>query len=171
MSITIHTDGACLGNPGSGGWAYVIEVPGQHDLKDSGGFSPTTNNRMELYAIIAALQKLNLSGLLCSGTTIEIISDSSYVAKGVASVLRWRQFNWKTQPSEYNNWQSQPVENTDLWKKYLNACLFMQITGMMPTVKRIDRMTTEQNRWCDRAAKAAAKSPGLLSDPGYQKKP
>ena len=99
--ITIYTDGACSGNPGKGGWAAII-IAGNNEKIISGSELMTTNNRMELIAVIKALQTLQ-------SQKINIFTDSKYVKDGIESWIK----NWKK-----NGWitaAKQPVKNKDLW--------------------------------------------------------
>jgi len=106
--IEVYTDGGCSGNPGPGGWAYVIisDVP----LENWGAEKSTTNNRMELQAVIAALQAISGTG---GGTDpeITIYTDSQYVQKGITVWIKdWKSRGWKTSAK-------QPVKNQDLWQR------------------------------------------------------
>ena len=99
--ITIYTDGACSGNPGKGGWAAVI-IEDENEKTISGSEMLTTNNRMELSAVINALKEVSLAKL-------DIYTDSKYVKNGIESWIK----NWKM-----NGWMTaakQPVKNKDLW--------------------------------------------------------
>ncbi|MBT5900160.1 MAG: ribonuclease HI [Candidatus Pelagibacter sp.] len=99
--ITIYTDGACSGNPGKGGWAAVI-IEDENEKTISGSEMLTTNNRMELLAVINALKEV-------SSVEIDIYTDSKYVKNGIESWIK----NWKM-----NGWMTaakQPVKNKDLW--------------------------------------------------------
>jgi ribonuclease HI len=103
MRIEIFTDGACLGNPGPGGWAYLLKY-GAHEKLGSGGEKDTTNNRMELQAVIEALQALK------KDCHIDITTDSQYVRKGITEWIHaWHKNGWKTA-------QKAPVKNKDLWQ-------------------------------------------------------
>ena len=99
--ITIYTDGACSGNPGKGGWAAVI-IEDENEKTISGSEMLTTNNRMELLAVINALKEV-------SSAELDIYTDSKYVKNGIESWIK----NWKM-----NGWMTaakQPVKNKDLW--------------------------------------------------------
>ena len=101
--LEIYTDGACLGNPGPGGWAALIIDNNQERIL-SGNNEMTTNNRMELLAVIKALESVN------HRLEITIYTDSKYVINGITSWIK----SWKT-----NDWKSSsktPVKNIDLWK-------------------------------------------------------
>lgn len=102
--VVIHTDGACKGNPGPGGWGAVLEYAGA--CKELYGGAPdTTNNRMELTAVIEALRALKRS------CPVRIVTDSQYVQKGVESWMDgWKRKNWKTSAGK-------PVANRDLWEE------------------------------------------------------
>jgi len=102
--IHIYTDGACKGNPGPGGWGAVLEWNGK-EREMFGGEPATTNNRMELTAVIEAL------GALKRPSRVRVFTDSQYVQKGITEWLRgWKARGWKTAARE-------PVKNVDLWKK------------------------------------------------------
>ena len=111
MEIKIYTDGACVGNPGPGGWAAVIFI---EDKKKElfGGATLTTNNRMELTAAIKALEYCNAQeGKQPSLKQIKIYTDSTYLKEGITVwINNWEKNNWKT--TDKKN-----VKNVDLWKK------------------------------------------------------
>lgn len=107
--INVFTDGACFGNPGPGGWGALIFTKDQ-PVKIWGHDPNTTNNRMEMMAVIKALDHL----LPLSDQPVHIYSDSQYVIKGVTLWSeQWHKNGWKTA-------QKKPVENQDLWKKLLS---------------------------------------------------
>ena len=111
MEIKIYTDGACVGNPGPGGWsAIILEETGKKEL--FGGETLTTNNRMELTAAIKALEYCNKQeGKQPSLKQIKIFTDSNYVKEGMTVwIENWEKNNWKT--ADKKN-----VKNVDLWKK------------------------------------------------------
>ncbi len=102
--VEIWTDGACSGNPGPGGWGAVLRF-GATEKELSGAESPTTNNRMELWGAIAALEALTRP------CTIRLHTDSSYVKNGITQWLkRWKANGWKTADRA-------PVKNEDLWRR------------------------------------------------------
>ena len=102
--VIIHTDGACLGNPGPGGWGAVLRY-GDHELELFGGDPATTNNRMELMAAIRALETLTRP------SQVDLHTDSSYVRNGILSwVAKWKANGWRTAAKA-------PVKNDDLWKR------------------------------------------------------
>ncbi len=102
--VDIHTDGACRGNPGPGGWGAVLRYRG-HKRELSGGEPETTNNRMELMAAIRALEALKRPA------RVRIVTDSKYVRDGVTLWLaNWKQSGWKTSAKK-------PVKNADLWQR------------------------------------------------------
>lgn len=113
-AISIYTDGACQGNPGPGGWAYLLRC-GQHEKLASGHAPLTTNNRMELQAVIEALKALNRPCVIC------LYTDSQYVKKGATEWLpAWKKNNWKTADKK-------PVKNQDLWEILAELVLSHQI--------------------------------------------
>lgn len=102
-AVTIHTDGACEGNPGPGGWAAVLRH-GDRFRELSGGTPATTNNRMELQAAIAALQALK------EPCQVELWTDSEYLRQGITDWLPgWKRRGWRTVDKK-------PVKNEDLWR-------------------------------------------------------
>lgn len=102
--VIIHTDGACRGNPGPGGWGAVMHW-GDHEKELWGGEADTTNNRMELMAAIQALEALKRP---CE---IELHTDSTYVMKGITEwITGWKARGWKTADKK-------PVKNADLWER------------------------------------------------------
>jgi ribonuclease HI len=107
--VIIHTDGACSGNPGPGGWGAILSS-GQHEKELKGGEPHTTNNRMELMAAIAALEALK------KPSTIDLHTDSQYVQQGISQWIHgWKRNGWRTADKK-------PVKNTDLWQR-LDAAL------------------------------------------------
>ena len=101
--IIIYTDGACRGNPGPGGWGALLQA-GPHEKALCGGDAHTTNNRMELSAVIRALQALKRP------SAVQIHTDSQYVQKGISEWIHsWKRRGWLTA-------DKQPVKNVDLWK-------------------------------------------------------
>jgi ribonuclease HI len=101
--IEIFTDGACSGNPGPGGWGAVLRWNG-HEKEMSGGEADTTNNRMEMMAVIQAL------GALKRKSTVDIYTDSKYVMQGINEWMAgWKARGWKTASKK-------PVKNQDLWE-------------------------------------------------------
>ena len=102
--IKIYTDGACSGNPGPGGWGFVI-IDGENTKSFSGSEDPTTNNRMELTAAIKAIESVDM------GVSIILHTDSTYVDKGITEwIINWKKNNWISSTKK-------PVANKDLWIK------------------------------------------------------
>ncbi|KAB2321190.1 ribonuclease HI [Betaproteobacteria bacterium SCN1] len=102
--IHIYSDGACKGNPGAGGWGALL-VAGGHRKEIFGGEADTTNNRMEMTAVIQALE------LLKRPSTVAVHTDSQYVQKGISEWLPgWKRRNWRTADGK-------PVKNQDLWER------------------------------------------------------
>ncbi|QOJ01540.1 MAG: ribonuclease HI [Phycisphaeraceae bacterium] len=103
-SVHLFTDGACAGNPGPGGWAYILRHPASHHSREDSGAEPdTTNNRMELRAVIEGLAALTRP------SEVRLTSDSKYVLDGLKTWLpNWKKKGWKTA-------SRQPVKNQDLW--------------------------------------------------------
>ncbi len=106
--VEIYTDGACLGNPGPGGWAAILRF-GEKEKELSGGDAATTNNRMELMAAIAALEALTRA---CEA---HVHTDSQYLRNGIMQwIKRWKVNGWRTSDRK-------PVKNEDLWKRLDSA--------------------------------------------------
>ena len=156
MLVKIYTDGAARGNPdGPGGYGTVLEyvdTKGQLHVKElSCGYVKTTNNRMELMAVIAGLEALNRP------CTVEVYSDSQYVVNAFNQhwVEGWIKKNWKRGKDE-------PVKNVDLWKRLLAAKEPHSVT--FHWVKGHDGHP--QNERCDKLATTAADSGNLIADEG-----
>lgn len=104
MMIEVYTDGACSGNPGPGGWGVVIRA-GSSDRELMGGEADTTNNRMEMQAVIRACAEMT------DGTEIALYTDSSYVKDGITRwIAGWKRNGWRTS-------QKKAVKNQDLWRR------------------------------------------------------
>ncbi len=138
--VTIYTDGACSGNPGAGGWGTILDYQGRRK-ELSGGAAETTNNRMELTAVIEGLKALKEP---CSVT---VVTDSQYVSNGIT--LGWAK-SWKA-----NNWRKKdkkPALNPELWDELLmlvekHDVKFNWIRGHAghPENERCDEMAVEQS--------------------------
>ena len=139
-TVTIYTDGACSGNPGPGGWGAILEYMG-HEKELSGGERNTTNNRMELTAVIRALQALK------EPCTVELYSDSKYMIDAIQQ--RWV-YKWKA-----NGWmrnKKDPALNPDLWQRLLDQLERHAVTLIW--VK--GHAGHPENERCDQLAVAAA---------------
>ncbi|WP_026945181.1 ribonuclease HI [Algoriphagus marincola] len=146
--ITIYTDGAAKGNPGPGGYGAVLKF-NKHRKELSEGFRLTTNNRMELLAVIRALQELKLTGI-----PVTIYSDSKYVVDAVEKGWLW-------------GWQKKGFKdkkNPDLWLRYIPLHLkykpkFVWVKGHAGNI---------ENERCDQLAVEAAEGPDFKVDQGYE---
>ena len=156
MHVDIYTDGASRGNPGPGGYGVVlrcVDAAGAvHDKELSQGYALTTNNRMELLAVIVGLEALKRP---CEVT---VHSDSQYVVNAFNQnwVKGWLRRGWK-------NASNEPVANVDLWKRLLVAkephdTRFVWVRG---------HAGDSLNERCDQLATAAADGPGKIADEGY----
>lgn len=107
--VQLFTDGACSGNPGPGGWAYILKHPSSgKTVEASGGEAGSTNNRMELQALIEGLQALKRP------SEVEVVTDSEYVAKGCREWLPgWKRNNWRRREGK----QFKPLKNEEHWRK------------------------------------------------------
>lgn len=142
-SIKLVTDGSCIGNPGPGGWAVILRY-GKHAKELSGSEARTTNNRMEMTAVVQGLRALREP---CA-VTIEI--DSEYVKNGVTRwMTKWKRNGWMTTTK-------QPVKNQDLWQELDAAITPHQVRWVW--VK--GHANHKDNNRCDKLAKAAAQAQG-----------
>lgn len=147
--ITIYTDGASSGNPGPGGYGVVL-ISGKHRLEKSEGFKLTTNNRMELLAVIKGLEALKIAG-----SKVVVYTDSKYVSDSVNKgwVIQWESKGFKQK------------KNPDLWIKFLkiyrkHSVRFVWIKG---------HSNNTENEVCDRLAVNAYSGGNLIDDIGYKK--
>jgi ribonuclease HI len=108
--VLLFTDGACSGNPGRGGWAFILKHPKTGKVKEVSGYEPeTTNNRMELMAVIQGLRTLTRDDVL-----VEVLTDSEYVRKGMEEwMIGWKRNGWKRKEKG----KLAPLKNDDLWKQ------------------------------------------------------
>lgn len=153
VKVHIYTDGACSGNPGCGGYGIVMEWVGKPYIKEfSEGYKKTTNNRMELLAVIVALEKIKLPNV-----KITVFSDSKYVVDAINKkwILGWQKK------------QFAKVKNPDLWKRFLKVYNFKTTT--LEWIK--GHNNHKQNDRCDFLAVQASKKEKLLTDEGYESKP
>ena len=150
-TVTIFTDGACLGNPGPGGYGAVLAFgDGKREL--SGGFRLTTNNRMELLAVIEALSSLD------APCQVSLTTDSRYVHDAIEKrwLASWQKKGWV-------NAEKKPVKNQDLWRRLIpllatHKVKFSWVRG---------HTGNPDNERCDVLAKSAANRSGLPADTGY----
>lgn len=146
-AITLYTDGAASGNPGPGGYGAVL-VCGDLQKELSGGFALTTNNRMELLAVIKGLEAIKWDG-----AEVNVVSDSTYVVKSVNEgwLANWQRTGFKK------------AKNVDLWQRFLAASSRHRLT--FTWVK--GHAGHPFNERCDALAVAAYKQPSLPDDTGY----
>lgn len=139
--VMLFTDGSCLGNPGPGGWACLLRY-GSVEKELSGAVADTTNNRMELQAVIAGLSALK------APCTVRVVTDSQYVQRAMTHhLVRWISSGWC-------NSRGVPVANRDLWETLVRASSRHQVSW---TWVRGHGASAEQNR-CDQLAQCAARS-------------
>jgi ribonuclease HI len=148
MKIMIHTDGAASGNPGPGGYGAVLQS-GKHRKELWGGYRLTTNNRMELMAVIAALEALKAPGM-----DVTVVSDSKYV---IDPVQQGWLFGWEKKGFSKK-------KNPDLWKRFL--AVFRQHTVSFQWIK--GHSGHPMNELCDQLAVAARNQSQLAVDEGYE---
>jgi ribonuclease HI len=146
--IIIYTDGSAKGNPGSGGYGVVLKY-GKHRKELSQGYKLTTNNRMELLAVIIALEALKFDN-----SNVVIYTDSKYVADAVEK--KWL-FQW-----EAKNFRK--TKNPDLWIRFLNVYRKHKVT--FTWIK--GHANNAENEICDKLAQKASLSPDLISDEIYE---
>ena len=144
--VQLFTDGACSGNPGPGGWGFLLRHPASGKEKEgSGGLADTTNNQMELQAVIEGLQALT------SPSAVEVVTDSKYVAQGCTEWLPgWKRKNWQ----RMEGGRPKPLANVEFWKK-LDELLSRHTVRF--TVVRGHSGHPENER-CDVLAVAASKA-------------
>ena len=152
MKIDIYTDGACIGNPGRGGYGVVL-LYDEHRKELSGGYRKTTNNRMEILAAIVGLEALK------QGCHVQVYSDSQYLvnAMELGWAGKWRANGWRRNKRE-------KALNPDLWKRLLGLCehhdvKFAWVRG---------HVGNPENERCDELATEAARQPNLPVDEGYE---
>lgn len=146
--VTIHTDGACSGNPGPGGYGVVLRFGGT-EKELSGGFRDTTNNRMELMAVIRGLEELK------EPCRVAVYSDSRYIVDAMSKgwVERWERNGWKRNKTD-------AALNPDLWTRVLDLCDTHTVTFHWTRGHDGD----ELNERCDALAVAASRAPDLPPD-------
>ncbi|QCI17410.1 ribonuclease HI [Buchnera aphidicola (Aphis helianthi)] len=149
-SVKIFTDGSCLGNPGSGGYATIL----RYKIKEkiiTDGFFLTTNNRMELMGVISGLESLKQSCI------VEIFTDSQYVKQGVTKwIYKWEQKNWKKD-------NKKSVKNIDLWLR-VNSLLKKHFITWFWVKAHIGQIENEK---CDKIARKSANNP-TIKDKFYE---
>ncbi len=147
--ITIYTDGACIGNPGPGGYAAIL-LTGKNPTELSGAFRLTTNNRMELMAAIVALDSLK------EKSQVTLYSDSSYLVNAMSQgwVKKWRAKNWK----------KGKAENVDLWERLLELCDRHAVTFIWV----MGHASNPYNNRCDMLSVQAARGKNLPPDEAYE---
>ncbi len=149
--VEVFTDGAALGNPGPGGFGTILRYKG-HEKELTGGYRKTTNNRMELMAVIAGLEALNKDGL-----DVTIYSDSKYVVDAIEK--RWI-YNWMKKGFAKK-------KNPDLWMRLMRA--FVKHNVKLIWVK--GHAGHPENERCDELSVMAAKNKNLMADEYYESQP
>jgi ribonuclease HI len=148
--VRLYTDGACSGNPGPGGWAYILKHPASGQARDASGAEPaTTNNRMELTGVIEGLASLKRP------CRVELVTDSQYVAKGITEWMpKWKAQGWQRKEGG----RLKPVMNADLWQRLdeLLARHEVRVTHVL------GHRGHPENEACDRMAVAAYRA--LMAD-------
>lgn len=152
-NVTLYTDGACSGNPGPGGIGAVLLYRGRRK-ELSRGYRRTTNNRMEILALVAALE------ILTEPCAVELFTDSQYLLGAVQKnwLAGWKRNGWKTAAKA-------PVVNRDLWER-LDRLLTLHTLSSCHWVK--GHAANPENNRCDALAVAALRAGNLLTDEGYE---
>lgn len=140
-TVTIFTDGSCLGNPGNGGWGAILQL-GEHRRELSGAEARTTNNRMELMAVICAIEALKRPA------NVIVYTDSSYVQTNFPRLQTWKDRDWKSSTNR-------DLLNVDLWKRLEAAVAAHCVSIAFEKVK--GHAGNPDNERCDVLAKEAAK--------------
>jgi len=150
-AVIIYTDGACIGNPGPGGYAVVL-IQGSHRKELSGGFRLTTNNRMELMAAIIGLQALR------TRCAVTLYSDSQYLVEGITQgwAQQWRASRWRKSKGK--------ALNADLWEQLLNLCDRHEVRFIWVRGHTGD----PENDRCDQLSVQAAQRQDLPADVVYE---
>lgn len=149
MKLRIFTDGACSGNPGPGGWGAVFAFP-ESIKKISGGKANTTNNEMELLAVVRSLEHYIAQLVLQEVDEIEINSDSAYVVNAINQkwIDQWKASGWKTTT------KGNDVKNYKLWKRLLNAFDILEWLGIrINFIKVRGHSGNELNEMVDKIAR------------------
>ena len=143
--INVYTDGSCLGNPGNGGWAFLIAE--EKDVEYRAGFEKnTTNNQMELIAAIKALEFLN------KYNDITINTDSNYVKEGITTwIFNWKKNNWKTSSKK-------PVKNKELWERLDELNLSKNINWSWVKAHNVDEFNIQVDHLARQAAETLTES-------------
>lgn len=152
-SVQLFTDGSCLGNPGPGGYGALLRYNG-HEKELSQGYQKTTNNRMEMMAVIKGLAALKQS---CE---VDVTTDSTYVKDGITKwIFNWRKNGWKTAAKK-------PVKNADLWQQLDKEVSRHKVNWYW--VK--GHAGHDENERVDDLARLAAQSDNLIPDTGFENK-
>ena len=146
VEVVLYTDGACSGNPGPGGWAFILHhLPTRKRTEASGGSSRTTNNRMELRAVMHGLERLKRP---CA---VHVVTDSEYVVRGMTEWLPgWQRRGWKRRDGT----RLRPVKNADLWKRIAEQMARHEVT----CEHVFGHAGHKENERCDQLAVAAAQA-------------
>jgi ribonuclease HI len=144
--VRLFSDGACSGNPGPGGWAYILQHPSTGKSREAWGAEPhTTNNRMELMGVIEGLEGIKRR------CRVEVVTDSQYVSKGISEWLpKWKKQGWKRKDGN----QFKPILNEDLWRR-LDELLGRHAVTVTHVLGHNGH---PENEACDRMAVAAYKA-------------
>lgn len=149
--IIIYTDGACIGNPGPGGYGVVL-LSGEHRLELSGGYKLTTNNRMEMIAALKGLEALKQESI------VNLYSDSQYLVDSMMKgwAKKWQQQHWMRNKKEM-------AKNPDIWEQLLKMSSFHKVNYLWVR----GHSGNKENERCDTLAVQAAKGSQLSIDTGY----
>lgn len=148
--VFVYSDGSCKGNPGPGGYGVILRYR-NHEKELKAGFRLTTNNRMEILAVITALRSLK------EPCRVQVCTDSQYVKNGITAwIAAWKRKGWKTSANK-------PVKNQDLWQMLDQECQRHQVSWKW--VK--GHAGHAENERCDELARSAAEGEDLADDAGF----
>jgi ribonuclease HI len=151
MKVELWTDGACKGNPGPGGWAFILKAESGRRLEGSGGEKQTTNNRMELTAVLRGL------GALKRPVDLTVLTDSAYVERAFNEdwIATWRRQDWQRRVKN----RLEPVMNADLWSAILEMMDTKGLDAAKVTWRRVrGHDGVAENERCDHLAVSAVPS-------------
>ena len=145
-TIRLYTDGACIHNPGPGGWSYIL-VAGQGEVENSGGDPHTTNNKMELLGAVKGLEATP------PGSEVVLVTDSEYLRNGMTSWIHtWQRNGWRTSARE-------PVKNRELWQALIELVSSRSVRWQWVRGHASEALGGDRyNHRCDELAHAAARA-------------
>lgn len=184
MPVEMYTDGSCLKNPGVGGYAYIIKyyletegddssMPQPQVLEKNQGYRLTTNNRMEIMAVLYGIHEvINMikDGTLAGTAQLNVWSDSEYVVNSISQhwIDRWKEKNWMT--AGWNGKPPAPVKNKDLWELITEALSELKDLGTTMRIQHVKGHNGDEfNERADKLAVAASSGTNHVIDEVYEK--